>query len=153
VSGTVGTDAKRFIRIIFLAYFLVYAVSPLSRPINVQHAHESYSSGCTGLTAGNLHIFVWEVIFSKFVSETTADSTPGDPVVRVLLKKVRAILPEDISVKIISPEKTAVFEGPVLLPAPASSDCRVKEESLPVVNCIYSLYSGHSPPLLNVPPV
>lgn len=139
------------IRMLFISYFLVYAVSPLSCAINSQGDCNVYSSGGTASHSGNLHIFVWEFIFSKLAWEDGPDNNPGDGMVTVLLRKSRAIVPENLTARIIFSQIVMGVADSVSTGAIVSSEHLAEDEEQTHPCTVNPLYSGHSPPASDLP--
>lgn len=141
-----GVKSQNIARAFFLAYFLVYAISPLSRTLTPQNAPELASSNSANYSTSHLHIFIWEVIFSRLTHSYDTNNDKEGAGVRVLIKKARAILPEDISKKGSSQERASLIESLFFSPVQISLQCFTEDESRQPLLVIGSLYSGHSPP-------
>ncbi len=88
---------RAFSLVLFLSFF-VYAASPLS--FTIAGGEEVGGSACLSKTAGfsgNIGIFLWELIYKELASYK--DRHPSDRTNRVLVKKARAILTENINPK------------------------------------------------------
>ncbi len=144
-----GVKSQNIARVLFLAYFLVYAISPLSRTLMPQNAPELVSSSSANYSTSHLHIFIWEVIFSRLTHGYDANNDREGAGVRVLIKKARAILPEDISKKSNSQERASLIEFLFCSPIQISSQYFIEDESWQPAIVTGSLYSGHSPPYSN----
>lgn len=80
---------------LFLVYFMWYAVSPLSVTFNVKEiTHDEYAAGEAAASYKCLKIFLLELICSKI--ENRQDAGKSNSAARVLIRKARVILPEDV---------------------------------------------------------
>ena len=95
---------------IFLFYFIVYAISPLSYPCTAKKIAGNFrSSDKTSCLSKDLDIFFWELICTKLVSRK--DVSHSSSTARILFRKARAILPEDLNTKIVDSEDVSIAEG------------------------------------------
>lgn len=133
-------------RMLFLVYFSIYAVSPLSLTLTSQNALEICSSNSPNPPTKNLHIFMWEIIFSKLTKCNDTGNDHAGAGIKALIKKARAILPEDIG-KISSSLQKASLNEPIsfhtieILPQ-YFPDNEIRQTT----KAISSLYACHSPP-------
>lgn len=97
---------------LFLIYYVVYAVSPLSYTYTVKRIVEGISTanGTSG-PQKRLNIFLLELICSKLDSKKDLDQNNATD--RVLIRKSRAILPESASVK-LTPSENLLFLGHIM---------------------------------------
>src|SRR3990170_594544 len=103
------------IRLLLLTLFLFYAVSPIS----YTHAKENtskniYRPGETPSFSKRFCIYFWELIYSQLVSPE--DTSHAESMVRILLKKKRAIIPKNISPQLERIENVSLPENFSLLP-------------------------------------
>ena len=138
--------AKLPIRLIFLLHFLFYAVTPLSYSYINNTSHDlcirDYQTDNE-----NLHLYIFDAIclqISKYSVKKHKDDSPQF----ILLKKKRAILPEEESEKalkiggcIVIDNDSLFFDPPVQL-----SDA-INKETLPSKS-FRSSFSGLSPPIV-----
>lgn len=136
-------------KILFLLYFLVYAISPLSHTLTPQNSYQLHSSNELNASTNNLRIFMWEIIFSKLTGSDESRNDHDSSENRVLLRKARAILPENISGKSISQERASLVESLAIPRAQTSSLYLMIDEVRQPAGAINSLYSGNSPPFSN----
>ena len=133
-------------RIFFLAYFFIYAISPLSRVLASTNAPELVSPDTANSSAHNLHIFLWEVIFTRLTDSSNAGTEQEDTGVRVLIRKARAILPEGSGRQGNSQDKTSIAESISPYPVQTPAGYYIADKSRKPANIISPLYSGNSPP-------
>ena len=136
-------------RVLFLIYFSIYAVSPLSHTLTLQNDLELYSSNRSNHSTNNLHIFVWEIIFSKLTRWNETSNDHEGTGVRTLIRKARAILPEDISKKSSSLQKASLIEPMSFYTSQISSQYFLHYGVRRTTKAIGPLYAGHSPPFYN----
>jgi hypothetical protein len=89
----------QFFVFLFLIHFISYAASPLSYNFPGHRAGEHVSSPAEAPVPGKtIHIFLWELICAQ-LSVTQTDDNEDSPV-RILIKKARAIIPQNIPAKL-----------------------------------------------------
>ncbi len=93
---------------LFLVYFVVYAISPLSYTYDVKKIVGSvgYANGMSA-SLNSLTIFLVEVIRAQLDSMKELDHT--NSTVTVLISKNRAVLPENVSIKFTPSENVWLF--------------------------------------------
>ena len=136
---------SRFLRSLFFLVFVFYAVSPLSYTYNPKNAEDSLvipegAESC----AGRFTILVWELIWTKL--GTTGSEDHADSGVKILFRKARAILPDDVN-------KQAAAHAPISLHQ--ALETRVCDGTIPAPSTdkkkpfrqFFSLFTGLSPPL------
>jgi hypothetical protein len=136
------------LRYLFLLYFPVYAISPLSQTLAPQTVRELYSSNRAIPSMNSLHIFVWEMIFSKLSGGDNDNNDHEGAGVRILIRKARAILPENIDGKNIFQEKVSLIKPVFYYPSQTLSQYFMDDHVRHTAEVV-SLYSGHSPPFNN----
>ena len=96
--------------LLFLGYFSSYSVSPLSYDISEKQEIDQLIRSAEGTpsTARNVRIFLWELIGSKLSVEKHVPITR--PTVKILLRKVRAVMPQSIAEGSAFAAKTAVAD-------------------------------------------
>jgi hypothetical protein len=110
---------KKYIYItIFLFYFIVYAISPLSYSYTAKKITGNFSAADrTCCLSKDIDIFLWELACTELISRK-AVSHPNSTAT-ILLKKALIILPEDLNTKIVHSEDVSVAEdclAPVVYP-------------------------------------
>ncbi|MDA8084489.1 MAG: hypothetical protein M0024_12600 [Nitrospiraceae bacterium] len=146
MGTTGGINRQQFLRLLFIVYFIVVATSPLSRTVAPQFAQEEYSSGAPHPSAENLHVYLWDVVFSRLIHCHGNDGAHTDNGNRVFARGARAIVDEDPDEKNVSPDNAALHEPESLSPAHTPSQCAPENESRRIADATRSLYSGPSPP-------
>ncbi len=141
-----GINRQQFLRLLFIVYFIVVATSPLSRTVDPQFAREEYSSGAPHPSAENLHVYLWDVVFSRLIHCHDNDGSHTDNANRVFARGARAIVDEDPDEKNVSPDNAALHEPGSFSPAHTPSPCALENKCLRIADATSSLYSGPSPP-------
>ncbi len=96
--------------LLFSIYFLSYAVSPLSYSLTEQNASENISSaGKAPWPAKNIRIFLWELICAQF--SVAEDDTSTHSTFRILVKKARAVIPQNTLAKLTPSVESAITIG------------------------------------------
>jgi hypothetical protein len=131
---------------LFLAYYVIYAISPLSYTCGVKRIVDRLD-GTNGMPASlnNLHIFLMDAICAKMDSINENDTT--NSTVTLLLSKKRAVLPENSCLKFVHSDNLCLFEhitssfdnSPSRLPVSSGIGSSVGEFN--------SLHSGPAPPV------
>ncbi|MGD0884760.1 MAG: hypothetical protein ABSA46_07800 [Thermodesulfovibrionales bacterium] len=133
---------------LFLIYFIVYAISPLS--ITFAGKSDIANSSVAGRAASfseNIHIWSWELIFAKFSVKNGSSHSPST--IQVLMRKARAIIPDNTVMKSILSEKSALLPINLLsLPVDLLSGVTVSFDIGRSLEGFCSLYSGLSPPFV-----
>lgn len=101
---------RSVLTLLFIGYFFSYSVSPLSYDISekqgidqlIRPAERAPSS------ARSMHIFLWELIGAKLSVEKHIPIT--SPTVKILLRKVRAVMPQSIVEGAALAAKTAIAD-------------------------------------------
>jgi hypothetical protein len=93
-------NKKNISVLLFLVFFASYSSSPLTYRFHGQYSGESTcSSGKPSLSAGNIRIFLWELVCARFSAATDDPDSQSAP--SVLIKKSRAVMPQNIFAKLI----------------------------------------------------
>jgi hypothetical protein len=94
---------------LLLAYFVVYAISPLSYTYTAGKLVDKICGTNGSLaSAENFNIFLLEVICAKIDAKNDADQS--DSTVMVLIRKARAILPENTNLRSIPLDSVTISE-------------------------------------------
>jgi hypothetical protein len=131
---------------LFLSYFLTYAVSPLSG--NCPAITVPSNTGVIDNAAAavnKVNIFFWDLVCSKLCRENSG--TPAKADVKLLMRKARAILPDDITRKITAIEQDVSASSSELHDYRRSfSGIVLAHDNQKPITLFNHLYSGHSPP-------
>lgn len=136
---------RRYIfSLFFFVYFIPYSISPLSytyAPENI--AEDGTIPGRIPFLGRNVHILLWELIYTKFVPKEDVPNAHSTEM--VIVKKARAIIPENTIAKVMPSEDVFVSgfskaDNAILRLAIA---CYARGTSIG-----YQLYSTHSPPFV-----
>jgi|WetSurSiteA1Bulk_404760.scaffolds.fasta_scaffold12277_1 hypothetical protein len=129
----------------FLFYFIIYAISPLSYNFTAKKVFRNISvSDNPHCLSDNINIFFWELICKYLVPKSNDNQSNSTD--RILFKKARAILPEDITARIVHAEDISLDRSfPVLPASPPSGFAFLADTTAPLQD-YNPLYSGLSPP-------
>ncbi len=130
---------------LLLVYFVVYAVSPLSYTYTAGKIVDKIC-GTNGSSAfaETLNIFLLEVICAKIEAKNDADQT--NSTARVLIRKARAILPENTNLR-SSPFDSVSLSGYVTSCCYSSLSKVVDHSNEQHSTCEFNpLHSGPAPP-------
>ena len=87
-------DRKRIFSLAIVLYFSIYAASPLFYVYTKQRPSEGlYAVGTESAYGTNLHIFLYDLIYSTFNSKYSKENP--EPIAGILLLKKRAVLSDD----------------------------------------------------------
>jgi hypothetical protein len=114
-----NSNKKRHIfSMIFLVYFVVFAISPLSYPYTAKKMAQNFSAfDRTSCLSKGIDIFFVEFICAKLVSGKGVPHSAASSA--IILRKERAVLPEDVNTKIVNFEDISAAEthvAPVAYP-------------------------------------
>jgi hypothetical protein len=131
---------------LFLSYFLTYAVSPLSGQCPAITVTSNIGVLDNASSAVNkINIFFWDLVCSKLCRKYAG--TPAEADVKLLMRKARAILPDDITKKIIPIEQDVSASSNDLHDFRyAFSRIAISHDNQRPITLFNHLYSGHSPP-------
>jgi hypothetical protein len=136
---------KNRFSVVFLFSFFIYAVSPLSYTFAAKKALINFSvSGNPHCISENINIFFWELICENLVPKSNTHQS--DSTDRILFRKARAILPEDINTRIAHVEDISLDGSLPVLPASPLSGFTVFADTAGPLQDYNPLYSGPSPP-------
>lgn len=135
----------RIIQLLFLLHFSIYAVSPVFTTISPDNIVDTvHASDAKPLISHSISPFFCELIHSCFSPEEVA--ADPDDVVRILVKKTRAIIPRHDKVK------PKFIEDPAIAEQQRSFFIIQTLQRLSIVDIksatgsSFALYSGLSPP-------
>lgn len=137
---------KYILYCMFLSYFLIYAVSPLSGTFPLINVASNNGIPDNASSAMNkVNIFFWDLVCSKLSCKDTDSPVRAD--VRLFMRKARAILPDDMT-RVITPIEQDVSTSSKDLHNLPYSFPRIAiflDDQRPIT-LFNNLYSGHSPP-------
>jgi hypothetical protein len=139
-------NKKQIFGLALVLYFSIYAASPLLYTGANQKSPEGLRATKTDSAYGtDLHIFLYELICSTFVSKSSKE--PSKPIAVILLLKKRAVLSEDKASILIHMADMAMLDTRLMFSADHSFPISIRfvynaYENLP------RLFSGLSPPQL-----
>lgn len=134
---------------IFLIYFFIYAISPLTYTV-VPGADVGESKSAPKGTASvreNARLLLWEFIIGEMAAKEDASRHQEK---EVIIRKKRAIMPEDEAAKLFPVEKTFTPKSGWIF----SIRSTLKRNNSSIVpqgtrEGFHPLYAGHSPPVLS----
>jgi hypothetical protein len=140
-------DTRHTFTILVVYSFLSYSLFPLTYTVPAEHAQETISAeGTEASGMANASVSLGECLRGR--TNALHEKTGNGGTVSILIKKNRAIVPENASVKLRSLKQRSVpidCHDPV---APAAYSLSVPAAHVP---CTYggyiSLFTGHSPPM------
>jgi uncharacterized membrane protein len=143
---TLTVDKKQFFKLFLVIYFLVYSISPLTYTLSDKQVPVSiYATNNKSSSIKSVHILLWEFFIERLSS--TEENSHNNGNASILIKKKRALAPENDSGKLSSSKNTSVLEDFYNPLAPTTYSLNVLPEN---ILCIYKgfnpLYSGNSPP-------
>lgn len=97
---------KNIFSLIFLSYFFIYALSPLSYTFTAKNDKAPH-------VTHNLNIFLWELVFTELVSRNDTSHTNSTD--SILFRKARAILPQDTNTRNLPLENASAAESNSIL--------------------------------------
>ena len=137
---------KQLSRLLLVIYFLAYSISPITYTLadNQVPAH-IYATNKGSSSIRSFHILLWEFFTEKLSSPEESSHDDGNA--SILIKKKRALAPEDASEKLALFKNTSVPKDCYTPLAPTT--CRL--HALPantygMYNGFNPLYAGNSPP-------
>lgn len=134
---------RHIITFLYLSYFLLYVVSPLC------YAEDRLSEDSTITDAAKYNIknfrVIWELILSKLSLKEDAEESSS--AVQFFIKKARAILSSNNTVKVIQPECAVSSFNCLYFFQKSLIPLFLLQKPNPQKEC-YSSFSGLSPPLV-----
>ena len=135
---------QQIILSLFLLYFAVYAISPLSNigPSNLGDEHV-YVEQNKAASFKNTHIFFLDIFFSRFTGQRdTNDSTSR----LVLFKKTKAVIQSLIDTKYKLAKISENVGNQLVLDSLLFTDREAPERSSKPYDSFLAVFSGLSPP-------
>jgi hypothetical protein len=136
-------NKKNVFSIIFLLYFVLFAISPLYCSYSAKKIAYLISPNNTSCTKENINIFFGEPVCNKFSKK---DISHSNATVTILLIKSRAILPEDTSTGVAHFEGISAAESCIVPVAYPISKLAILFDGQDPLQDHRPLQSGPSPP-------
>lgn len=143
---TFSIGKKRLFTLLFFLYYIVYAISPLTYTFPEQRNLENRreSSPASPVIKG-VRLFLWELVMEIVVpSEETEPDHTGDT---VLIKKKRALLPENAAAKLLPFDTASIPKDHYAPPVPIGGRTAGHVAFHGTRKGFSTVYAGHSPPL------
>lgn len=145
IKKRLDKNKQSFIHCLVLLYFIWYAMSPLSATFSIKKiAHDEYAAGEAVASYKCLKIFLLELICSKI--DEKEDAGQNNSTGRVLIRKTRVILPEDVHPRFLPLKYHALRDYIPLLFYNFLSGLSVSSDEQITAYEFYPLHSGPSPP-------
>ncbi len=144
---TLPVNKKQFFKLFLAFYFLFFSISPLTYALSDKQVPEIiYATVKKSPSIKSVHLLPWASVTERRSSAEETSHANGKT--RVLVKKHRAIVPEDSSEKISLFTYTSVPTSDFYTPlAPTSYSLNVTSENTLKPNKGFNpLYAGNSPP-------
>jgi hypothetical protein len=139
-------DKKRFISLLIAIYFIAYTVYPLTYPLSNHQVPEDI--GAINQESSNTnkdHLLLRKLFIKKSPSPEQGPHNHGNN--DVLIKKRRAIVPEDDYLRIFSNKHDVMLVEYYDPPVPSPHSLHVQDANfLGVYKGFNPVCSGHSPP-------
>ncbi len=143
---TFSLGKKRLFNLLFFLYYIVYATSPLIYTFPEQkNLKRSRESGPAAPILKGVRLFLWELVMEIVVpSEETEPDHTGDT---VLIKKKRALLPENAAAKLLPFDTASIPRDHYAPPVPIGGRTAGHVTLRGTREGFSAVYAGHSPPL------
>ncbi len=132
---------RRFLKSLFLAYFLFYAFSPLCYPLPQIYETSKVEEEEKSCRSRNSPLFLCEIIYSNLMQQEDFSDNARNI---FILKKARATLGSKPTIKVVQ-EKGALTESTYTLSLSVLNTPLIINPRLPS-NSFYVFYSALSPP-------
>ncbi len=130
---------------LFLAYFVCYAISPLSLTFTAKKiAGDEYAANDSRTSYSSLRIFLLELICSRI--DEKKDAGQSDSKARVLIRKARAVLRENVYSRFLPARHWALHDNVPALFDNSSSGLLAFSNVQATFFGFNNLHSGLSPP-------
>ncbi len=138
---------KHIFKLLLVIYFLAYSVSPLTYTLSDKQISKSFHA--TNKESSNIksvHVLLWEFLIDRLSS---AEDPHNNGSASILIKKKRALAPENDSVKLLSFKDASVskdFYDPFV---PTIHNSSVLPVHIFGISAGFNLvYTGNSPPFV-----
>jgi hypothetical protein len=143
---TLTVDKKQFFKLLLVIYFLVYSIFPLTYTLSDRQVSESvYATNKKSSNIKSDHILLRELFIERL--SFTEENSHNNGNASILIKKKRAIVPENTSGKLSLFKNTSVLEDFNDPLAPTTYSLNILPENiLSIYKGFNPLYAGNSPP-------
>ena len=137
---------KQFSSLLLVIYFLAYSISPITYTLSNKHVPEQiYATNKESSGIKSVHILLWEFFLEKLAS--LEENSHDDGNASILIKKKRALAPEDASGKLSLFKTTSVLKDHCNPLAPTKYGLNVlRADTCGICKGFNPLYAGNSPP-------
>jgi hypothetical protein len=137
---------KQFSRLLLVIYFLAYSISPITYTFpDKQEPGHIYATNKESSSIKSAHILLWEFFIEQLSSLEGNSRDNGNA--SILIKKKRALAPEDASGKLTWFKITSVPKDRYNPLAPTTCSLNVLSANIPdIYNGFNTIYAGNSPP-------
>ncbi len=136
-------NKSSFVAFLLLLFFVIYAISPLSLSYSVNRTSATHTAAASETS---LNILLLEVAWAKIF--TTKNINDADSKGRILIRKTRAVLSENVNSRVTSLGSLALLSCLVLFSEKASSRLIAFINGQHSVCEVNPLHSGPAPPFL-----
>jgi len=139
-------EKKQFFKLLLVIYFLAYSISPLTYTLSdKQVSQRIHATNKESSNIKSVHILLWEFFIERLTS--MEENSHNDGNASVLIKKKRALAPENESEKLYLFKNTSVPKDSYNPLAPTRYCLNVLPINiLGIYNAVNPLYAGNSPP-------
>jgi len=143
---TLTVDKKQYLKLFLVIYFLVYSISPLTYTLSDKQVSESdYATNKKSSNIKSDQLLLPEFFIERVSS--TEENAHNNRNASIIIKKKRAIVPENASGKLSLFKNTSVLEGFYDPLAPTIYSLNILPENiLSIYKGFNPLYAGNSPP-------
>ena len=143
---TFTEEKKHTFKLLLVIYFLLYSISPLTYTLSDKQIPESiHATNRKSSSIKNVHILLWEFFIERLSSPEENPRSPGQA--SILIKKKRALAPEDASGKLALFKNTSVPKACYKPLAPSTYSLNILPTNIPgLYKGFNPLYAGNSPP-------
>lgn len=139
-------SGKTIVSVLFLFFFVIYAISPLMGTFPEKKGGESsHTSRDHASRPTSIHVFLVDLLIGMIsCREETPQDHPNDT---ILVRKKRALIPKNAVAKLLPSEQPSILKGPCHPPLQTTYRSREPHAGLRGARTgFHSLYACHSPP-------
>lgn len=142
---TFSLGKKRLFTLFFFLYYIVYAISPLTYTFTEQkNLENSCESSPASPVLKDIRLFLWELVMENVGSPEETGPDHNDT---VLIKKKRALLPENTTAKLLPFDTALIPKDHYAPPVPICGLTTGHVAFHGTREGFFTVYAGHSPPL------